>query len=91
MKKPVEELINQNFRHTQDENTTGGKLKLALPLDLFLIDIGNGLIAGSGGPIVTPDQIASMPMGAFVDGLNRGPAHGIRSRWQLIFQVLCQA
>lgn len=68
--KAVEELINQNYYSSHDDKTASGKLKLPLPLDLVLIDIGNGLAVKPTGPVIEPDHIASVPMRAFVEGLS---------------------
>lgn len=69
--KAVEELINLQYYHHHDPKTATGKLKLPVPLDLVLIDIGAGLVVNENeksAPIV-PEQIDSIPMRAFIDGL----------------------
>lgn len=68
--KAVEELIHREYDHHHDTNTTTGKLKLALPLDLILIDIADGLAKGVKHTIL-PEHILSLPMHAFVEGLIR--------------------
>jgi len=67
--KAVEELIHQNYDHSSDDKTTSGKLKLPLPLDLIVIDINNGLSVTPKDALIEPNQIDSLPMRAFVDGL----------------------
>ena len=66
--KAVEALINQNFR-SGDEMTPSGKLNLSLPLDLVVIDIDQGLTTKPTPAGISPEQIASIPMRAFVEGL----------------------
>lgn len=68
--KAVEELISLQFSQRHDPGTFTGKLKLAVPLDLVLIDIGGGLAPGTGTPI-EPDRVESLPMKAFLKGLTR--------------------
>ncbi len=50
----------------------GGAVKLdaPIPLDLYLIDLGDGLAAGAqGAPRVTPEQIVSAPLQALLRGM----------------------
>ncbi|MDA8403741.1 MAG: PEP-utilizing enzyme [Desulfobacteraceae bacterium] len=67
--KAVEELINQQYYHHHDPNTVSGKLKLSVPLDLVLIDIADGLAPDVKSAAILPEQIASIPMRAFLEGL----------------------
>jgi pyruvate,water dikinase len=56
------------------------RLELPVPLDLLLIDLGDGLIEGLTGQSVVARQIVSTPLRALLDGLtaegvwSRGPA-----------------
>ncbi|HLD48066.1 MAG TPA: PEP/pyruvate-binding domain-containing protein, partial [Desulfobaccales bacterium] len=48
------------------------KLDAAIPLDLYLIDLGGGLEgAGPDAQKVTPDQVASVPLKALLQGMLR--------------------
>ncbi len=67
--KAVEELTNINFHHGLRDETASKRLKSDIPLDLILIDIRNGLQALSDEGFVTREQVRSIPMGAFLDGL----------------------
>ena len=67
--KAVDALINRNFR-SDCNSTPSGRLNLALPLDLVVIDIDHGLTSRPSAKGVAADQIASVPMQAFVEGLN---------------------
>ena len=67
--KAVEEIIELSYYGTRNSHTPPLHLDLPVPLDLVLIDMGDGL---SGGPVsrkVRVDEIGSMPMAAFVKGL----------------------
>jgi pyruvate, water dikinase len=67
--KAVEELADLNYRQRWRDGAASKKLKLDIPLDLIIIDINNGLSETDDGKTVTPDQIRSIPMKAFLDGL----------------------
>jgi len=66
--KAVHELSNLNYSRHSDLKGSSGKLDLKVPLDLLLIDAGEGLSKTSGNKI-SPDQVRSIPMRAFIDGL----------------------
>jgi pyruvate, water dikinase len=70
--KIVEELINRRYYHSNDPKTAAVALKLAVPLDLVLVDIDGGLAFRANRrktlPL-SPEQIVSVPMRAFTDGL----------------------
>jgi pyruvate,water dikinase len=70
--KAVDELINLHYSRRQDKGAIAGKLRWDLPLDLVLIDIGGGIAAASpaAGGSVEIDRITSIPMQAFVQGLD---------------------
>ena len=76
--KAVDELLTINYADTVDSASLSGRLKLSIPMDLMLMDIGGGLhaaAADSGAPLpgrrrrVEPDQIRSVPMRAFIEGV----------------------
>lgn len=69
--KAVEELINLNYYDLKHERSRAQKLKVDIPLDLLLIDIGEGLAPGAGTRAVLPRQITSVPLNAFLKGLTR--------------------
>ena len=68
--KAVEELINLNYHHRSDAKTAGKKLKSDLPLDLIIMDIGGGMKETVDHSTISQDQILSLPMSAFLTGLN---------------------
>ncbi len=67
--KAVEVLAGLDYRHRLQDATASKKLDLEIPLDLILIDIHDGLQEDGPGGTVTRDQIRSIPMQAFLDGL----------------------
>jgi pyruvate,water dikinase len=67
--KAVEELIDLNYRRRLDPETPSKKLKSNIPLDLVIIDIGGGLKETDEAATVNLDQILSVPMHAFLEGL----------------------
>lgn len=69
--KAVEELVDHNYHLHLHKEVASKKLKLDIPLDLIIIDINRGLreAADEDAAGVTLDQIRSIPMGAFLDGL----------------------
>jgi pyruvate,water dikinase len=67
--KAVAELIDLNYYRHYDPGTIARRLKLQVPLDLILIDIGGGIAPGADHHEIGPDQIVSVPMRAFLDGL----------------------
>jgi len=68
--KAVEELIGLEYAKVGDTAETGRKLKFDIPLDLILIDIGNGIAGSINAPEVNPQDIVSVPMKAFLEGLS---------------------
>jgi pyruvate,water dikinase len=68
--KAVEELIDFNYHRGLDSDTTRKKLKTSLPLDLIIIDISGGLKDVGEKGTIGPEQILSVPMQAFLGGLN---------------------
>jgi len=68
--KAVEELIDINYHRSLDSETTTKKLKSTIPLDLVIIDISGGLKDAEGNNIIGEDQILSIPMQAFLEGLH---------------------
>jgi pyruvate,water dikinase len=67
--KAVQHLINLEYSHVQRSQTSGRKLKFDVPLALVLIDIGGGIAESSDSDTVTPGDILSLPMRAFLEGL----------------------
>jgi pyruvate,water dikinase len=67
--KAVETLANLDYQHRLKDKPAGKKLKLDIPIDLTIIDISDGLTEVGEDNGVTREQIQSIPMKAFVDGL----------------------
>lgn len=67
--KAVAELIDLNYYRHFDPGTIARRLKLQVPLDLILIDIGGGITPGADRQEIGPEQVVSVPMRAFLDGL----------------------
>ena len=67
--KAVEELASLSYHRRSYSDKPGRKLKADIPLDLVIIDIKDGLIVGNDPAIVTCDQIRSIPMRTFLNGL----------------------
>jgi pyruvate,water dikinase len=67
--KAVEEIIDLHYTQQHDPQSLSGKLRWELPLDMILIDIGGGITATDKNGDIDIDQIASIPMRAFVKGL----------------------
>jgi len=68
--KAVEELIDLNYHRYFDTKAAGKKLKSEIPLDLIIIDISGGIQATADTSTVSQDEILSVPMRAFLKGLN---------------------
>ncbi|NIA08415.1 MAG: hypothetical protein GWP10_01230 [Nitrospiraceae bacterium] len=69
--KAVNEVIDLKYYQRQDQETTSGKLKWDIPLDMVIIDIGGGLSSKPKDKIILPEQIASLPMQSMLEGLAR--------------------
>jgi pyruvate,water dikinase len=67
--KAVEELIELHYTQQHDPQSLSGKLRWEVPLDMILIDIGGGITATQKNGGIDIEQIASLPMLAFVTGL----------------------
>ena len=69
--KAVKELIHLGDSRIGHSDTASRRLKFGIPLGLTVIDIGGGIQKnGSGSPKeVTPGEITSIPMKAFLEGL----------------------
>jgi len=64
-----------------DRGEGAAKLKANLPLDLFLIDLGEGLApAAAGKAEVTPEMVTSVPMVALLQGLTHPGIAGLEPR-----------
>jgi pyruvate,water dikinase len=68
--KAVEELIGLEYDRTSDTARAGRKLKFDIPLDLILIDIGGGIRESANISNIKPQEVISIPMKAFLDGLS---------------------
>jgi pyruvate,water dikinase len=66
----VEELIGLEYDRTSDTARAGRKLKFDIPLDLILIDIGGGIRESANISNIKPQEVISIPMKAFLDGLS---------------------
>jgi len=68
--KAVQELINLNMSSKRFNEIKTKTLKLKIPLDLSVIDLGNGLSdESSSDEIDSINQIRSVPMHAILEGL----------------------
>jgi pyruvate,water dikinase len=68
--KSMQELINLNMSSRRFKEIKTKTLKLLIPLDLSVIDLGNGLIDDpSSDKIDSINQIRSVPMRAILEGL----------------------
>ena len=66
--KAVEELLDLEF-HERNMGAPAKKLKLSIPLGLVVIDMGGGLEESAQGSEVEPEQVASLPLKATLDGM----------------------
>ena len=68
--KAVQELINLNMSSQRFKQIKTQTLKLPIPLDLSVIDLGNGLFEDSSSDeIDSINQIRSVPMHSILEGL----------------------
>ncbi len=70
--KAVQTIVDQGYYHPHDPDTAAGKLKLGVPMDLVVIDIGGGLaedIETGKKAIIKPEQVRSVPMKALIQGI----------------------
>ncbi len=70
--KSVQTIVDSGYYHPHDSGTAAGKLKLGVPIDLVVIDIGGGLdsLAQTGRKaVILPEQIMSVPMKALIAGI----------------------
>lgn len=67
--KAVEELANIDYHRRLKDETASKRLKSDIPLDLIIIDINGGLEQTDHDATITQDQIRSIPMKAFLEGL----------------------
>jgi pyruvate,water dikinase len=68
--KAVEELIGVEYTKIGETAGGGRKLKFNIPLDLILIDIGGGISGSASASEVNPQDVVSVPMKAFLEGLS---------------------
>lgn len=69
--KAVQELIHGDFSRLTQAGRARKRLQCGVPLELVLIDLGDGLEPEAVGLVVRPEQVASLPLRAFVEGLGR--------------------
>ncbi len=70
--KAVQTIVDTGYYHPHDPDTAAGKLKLDVPLDLVVIDIGGGLdedVETGRKAIIRPEQVRSVPMRALIEGI----------------------
>jgi pyruvate,water dikinase len=68
--KAIEELINLNLSSRRFRGVKSKKIKLPIPLGLYVIDLGGGLSENLSGDLIeSVDQIRSEPMKAVLRGL----------------------
>lgn len=68
--KAVEELTYTDYARLPGAETKRKKLESGIPLDLIIIDINDGLKGTPDSSSITPEQIQSVPMRAFLEGLS---------------------
>jgi pyruvate,water dikinase len=68
--KAVERLINMNYHRWSDDEAKRKKLKSEIPLDLVIIDIDGGIKETTDSSSVALEQILSIPMRSFLNGLS---------------------
>jgi pyruvate, water dikinase len=64
----VEELLNIQSRHKGFKKIATRRLALTIPMDIRVMDIGNGLFASKEDEL-RPDDISSLPFKAFLRGI----------------------
>ncbi len=67
--KAVQQLIQLEYSNVPRSQTAGRKLHFDIPLALVLIDIGGGLSVPANVRSVEPNEVVSLPMRAFLEGL----------------------
>lgn len=68
--KAVEALIGLKYTEVRNAPAVSRKLKFDIPLDLALIDIGGGIKPSATKETIMPEDVLSVPMGAFLKGLS---------------------
>jgi pyruvate,water dikinase len=68
--KAVEALIGLEYASLRNTPVVSRKLKFDVPLDLVLIDIGGGIKSSNATGEITPEDVLSVPMSAFLKGLS---------------------
>jgi len=66
--RSIEELLHIQDRGRDLAHLHARKIDLPIPLDLFVIDLGDG-IAAQSGTTISPDEVRSVPFAAFLRGL----------------------
>ena len=67
--KSVEELADINYHRRLRDEKPSRRLELDIPLDLVIIDIKDGLAEDNDSRSIARDQVHSIPMSSFLDGL----------------------
>ncbi len=67
--KAVEQLLHMEYSVIHGAQAAGRRLNFNVPLALILIDIGGGLNPLMDVKTVRPQEVASVPMKAFLEGL----------------------
>jgi pyruvate,water dikinase len=66
----VDELIRLSQRHGADGLSSPRRLQTAAPLDLMLVDAGEGIDCPEEAETVTREQITSLPLKEFLTGID---------------------
>ncbi len=70
--KSVQTIVDSGYYNPHDPDMAAGKLKLGVPIDLVIIDIGGGLDSSAQTgrkAVILPEQIMSVPMKALIAGI----------------------
>jgi pyruvate,water dikinase len=65
----VRELVDMPGLTARDRRRFVRRLRLPIPMDLDVLDLGGGFAPGTKGGIVEPDSIASLPLVALLENL----------------------
>jgi pyruvate,water dikinase len=66
----VRELVEMPGLRARDRRRFVRRLGLGIPLDLDLLDLGGGLVAGRDGARLAPEEVQSAPLSALLRGLS---------------------
>lgn len=65
----VRELIEMPGLTAEDRKRSVRRLKLEIPMDLELLDLGGGITPGGEEVLIHPDRVQSQPLAALLEGL----------------------